>query len=210
MRTCSTCKVEKEESEFNRNNFVKCGLDAACKICKRLEKKRYKDKNREKVLEDGRKYGRKRYAENTERELERHKKWRIENPKKYKESNSKSNKQYYKRNKEKVDASNRLWKENNIERYRKRVREYKKENKEAVKKRHYEYWKRYPEKYKATRTLNNAVNQGKIVKPTSCSLCGKEGHIEGHHYDYTKPLDVIWVCRKCHGGITTMLNKKKS
>lgn len=37
--------------------------------------------------------------------------------------------------------------------------------------------------------------RGKIKK-LACA-CG-DSNSQMHHHDYTKPLDVIWVCRKCH------------
>jgi hypothetical protein len=49
--------------------------------------------------------------------------------------------------------------------------------------------------------LGNAVRGGRIVKPDSCSMCGAGGRIHGHHEDYTKPLDVVWVCPNCHAAI---------
>ncbi len=43
-----------------------------------------------------------------------------------------------------------------------------------------------------------AVQSGRIRKPPKCSKCGKVGAVEGHHADYSRPLDVIWLCRLCH------------
>jgi hypothetical protein len=46
--------------------------------------------------------------------------------------------------------------------------------------------------------VHRAVNSGKLVKPETCSICGSNGRIEAHHEDYSRPLDVIWVCCHCH------------
>jgi hypothetical protein len=51
---------------------------------------------------------------------------------------------------------------------------------------------------------NKALRLGDIVRPTTCAECGVsyEGSlvklIQGHHEDYSKPLLVDWLCRKCH------------
>ena len=58
--------------------------------------------------------------------------------------------------------------------------------------------KRNPEKMLAHAKLNDAVRYGKIVKPTVCSKCGETGRIEAHHVDYSKPLEVVWLCRIHH------------
>lgn len=55
---------------------------------------------------------------------------------------------------------------------------------------------RYPEKYKARYLLNNAIASGKVIKQP-CIDCGnKKSH--GHHEDYSKPLEVVWLCNVCH------------
>lgn len=49
--------------------------------------------------------------------------------------------------------------------------------------------------------LEYAVRSGRLDKPKCCSDCGAKGRIHGHHEDYTKPLDVIWLCAMCHAAI---------
>jgi len=34
--------------------------------------------------------------------------------------------------------------------------------------------------------------------PAACSRCGSTDKLVKHHPDYDKPLDVVWLCRKCH------------
>jgi hypothetical protein len=51
----------------------------------------------------------------------------------------------------------------------------------------------------ARRILAKAVRNGMILKPAFCGDCGKTGEvIEGHHSDYSKPLQVDWLCKECH------------
>ena len=38
---------------------------------------------------------------------------------------------------------------------------------------------------------------GKITKKP-CVVCG-ETKVDGHHPDYSKPYEIIWLCRKHHG-----------
>ncbi len=48
------------------------------------------------------------------------------------------------------------------------------------------------------RQLREAVYAGRINKPAECSSCGTGGRLDGHHRDYDKPFDVVWLCRQCH------------
>lgn len=43
-----------------------------------------------------------------------------------------------------------------------------------------------------------AIKKGLIVKPSQCERCEAEGFVESSHHDYTKPLEVEWLCRRCH------------
>lgn len=48
-------------------------------------------------------------------------------------------------------------------------------------------------------TLNYAIRSGAIKRPSKCQDCGKRCKPHGHHEDYSKPLDVEWLCPSCHG-----------
>lgn len=56
--------------------------------------------------------------------------------------------------------------------------------------------KKYPEKESARRKLSYAIKYNNIVRQP-CEVCGNK-KVEAHHYDYSKPLDVRWLCFKCH------------
>jgi hypothetical protein len=56
---------------------------------------------------------------------------------------------------------------------------------------------KYPEKNAARTAVSNAVRDGRLIK-TPCIICGNPDS-EGHHDDYSKPLDVKWLCPKHHG-----------
>jgi 5-methylcytosine-specific restriction endonuclease McrA len=77
-------------------------------------------------------------------------------------------------------------------------KEYQAKYPPAVKEAHQAWIKRNPEKRKAQIMLNNAIRDGKIEKSKCCQVCGREGRIEGHHVDYSKPLEVTWLCRQHH------------
>lgn len=55
-----------------------------------------------------------------------------------------------------------------------------------------------PHKHNARVAVYEAVKKGGITKATACEICNVNGRIEGHHMDYTKPLEVIWLCTSCH------------
>ena len=50
----------------------------------------------------------------------------------------------------------------------------------------------------ARTSFHEAIKEGKIVRSDECSSCGKKCKPDGHHDDYNKPLEVIWVCKPCH------------
>lgn len=87
------------------------------------------------------------------------------------------------------------WKERN----RKKIKSYRERNREKVKAAKLEFAKSFPEIVEAHRLVKNALYKEELTRPDKCSRCLKECKAEAHHTDYTKPLDVVWLCRSCHG-----------
>ena len=72
------------------------------------------------------------------------------------------------------------------------------EGKKAHQKANSAYRERYPMKRAAHTITRNYIRDGKLIKKCNCSVCNSDVKIEAHHDDYTKPLDVRWLCEKCH------------
>ena len=54
------------------------------------------------------------------------------------------------------------------------------------------YRKKYPERMSAYAAVKTALKSGKIKKE-KCFYC-KRKDTQAHHEDYSKKLDIIWVC----------------
>jgi hypothetical protein len=56
--------------------------------------------------------------------------------------------------------------------------------------------KNNPEKHKANQQVRHALRRG-TIKKQPCAVCGSE-KVQAHHKDYSKPLDVMWLCFPHH------------
>lgn len=87
-------------------------------------------------------------------------------------------------------ARNRQWRLANIDYVRAKGRERAAAGKAS---------KVAPHKHAAHEAVHRALKTGRLVRPASCSCCGRSGvRIEGHHDDYAKQLEVVWLCGNCH------------
>lgn len=64
-----------------------------------------------------------------------------------------------------------------------------------------------PQKARAHNAVSNAIREGRLVRPEYCESCGETGEIQAHHEDYTKQLDVNWLCVCCHSKRHKVLNE---
>ena len=72
------------------------------------------------------------------------------------------------------------------------------------------YYTENPLKAKARAKVQHAIRLGELARPTTCDKCLKEDiKTEAHHYDYSKPLEVSWYCKKCHKKVHMNLSEIK-
>lgn len=182
MKQCKTCKQFKPINDFYRKSRSRShlgdGHEARCKEC---AKTYAKSPEQRKAQNERRRDRRKTDPEWYSKQKERNKKFsQTEGGKKlHKLRNEKYRKT--KQGKESEKRSRQTYQR--TEKYKKAIKRYRAKN---------------PEKRKAQWILSNAIRSGKVIRPSMCSACNVQCVPEGHHYDYTKPLDVIWMCKRCH------------
>lgn len=54
-----------------------------------------------------------------------------------------------------------------------------------------------PEKHAAHIAMRNAIRRGELSRGP-CEVCGCLKRVEGHHDDYSRPLNVRWLCKRHH------------
>lgn len=59
-----------------------------------------------------------------------------------------------------------------------------------------------PQRERAHQLVAGAIKKGTLVRAEACERCGKRptlpDRIEASHDSYDKPLEVEWLCRRCH------------
>lgn len=87
------------------------------------------------------------------------------------------------------------------ERFKRAVYEYKRNNPMKVLESRISTCAKNPNPKNAYKVVEQALIAGVLERPSNCYGCNcsdKEHRIEAHHHDYSKPLDVIWLCTPCH------------
>lgn len=51
---------------------------------------------------------------------------------------------------------------------------------------------------RARAMLNARVRDGRIQRPSTCQRCHQPAKVNGHHTNYDREYDVLWLCRRCH------------
>jgi hypothetical protein len=87
------------------------------------------------------------------------------------------------KDRERVNAYNRRYKKANRDASSAAAQRWKVKNRAAV---------------RAHKKVEKAVREGVLLRPDRCEQCNSEGALHGHHHDYAKALEVVWLCPLCH------------
>lgn len=112
----------------------------------------------------------------------------------FKKKDNEKGKKWAKDNPEKSRARSQNWRDNNIERNRINQSKWRKDNRKKMYELEVKYRKQNPEKYKAKYTVQNR----KIPFGKECLKCGSTENLQRHHPDYSKQLEIVTLCAKCH------------
>jgi hypothetical protein len=200
MKKCLTCEELKVLTEFGKDKHKKDGLNPYCKVCIRARSAIQRKENPEYHLNYASQYRK----ENREflRKKAKETFW-IDREKRLEQS-----KRCYYRNKDEI-AKRRKIKRSSPESRKKealRQKEWRNRNKEIYGKYIRDWQKRNREKINAHAKVHTAVKNGTLKRSLYCHECKtQKGKMEGHHKDYSRPLDVIWLCRKCHASLLEVI-----
>ena len=211
-KVCRDCRLAKPLDEFVRNASGTFGRGSYCRPCQKIRRKRHYDLNRDRAVEMARRQREQLKAEPPHFEFppdmtkscrgcgrvkplnafaphdrglygryslcrpcaaERAHAWREKDVERARELHRAAERARYERDPETFHAASRRW------------------------------TLRYPERRRlvanACAAVLKAIKLGELVRPTACEQCGSTGvKIDAAHSDYTRPLDVRWLCRRCH------------
>lgn len=167
-KICTKCKVEKIYDEFGKVKKAFDGLNQQCKKCCN-ERARTCIRSPEAI------------ANSRQTSLE-----------------------WQKKNRKMLNERCKVYYLNNIDERREYLKGKQKEylktehGKEKHKEQSREFRKNNPLKISAQQKCRRAIKQGVIIRPDKCSNCEVFCKPDAHHEDYNRPLEVIWICKKCH------------
>jgi hypothetical protein len=109
---------------------------------------------------------------------------------------------------ERLSLTDIAWVERELERHRHKSRSYRDQGRAKTNPVAASRWDaRNKHKKRAHSKVNAAIRSG-ALKRLPCEVCGA-GNAQAHHDDYSKPLNVAWLCVKHHAERHIELNRMK-
>ena len=131
------------------------------------------------------------YEKNREIILLKQKNYRLNNKEKIKIKGQK----YYIKNKSKLSNINKAYYQEHKEEVCKRMREFAKNNNDFMNEKRKKHELKYPEKKRARSLAKENIE---IPENQICVMCNEKKATDRHHEDYSKPLEVKFVCHQCN------------
>ncbi len=103
---------------------------------------------------------------------------------------------YYQRTKAKHAKHSEAWRIINREWYNNYYKTWRKNNVESVKRSLLNWTNKNKHKKRAQMDVYNALRRKELFKE-NCAVCGSK-KVHAHHNDYSKPLEVLWLCPLHH------------
>ena len=192
MKTCTKCHQVKKLEDFRVQTANEDGRAYACKECMKKAKVVERPADWKKKTADISAYN---------------KAWRAENREKVKSYEKKHKRTPEKERGKYVRLMMRLHGQDWKPRVLLTEEEKLIRKKEKSRKKHISRMAR-PEsrrKEKARKSLKMALSRGKLEK-LPCFVCGSSD-VEGHHPDYDRPLDVVWLCQEHHRQVHAIMRE---
>ena len=134
MKQCTKCKLKKPPVDFGNNKTRPDGLSCWCKLCSKINSRKYYQDNKE------------------QRSLK---------AKEYYKDNKEKAKKYYKQNKEKISIREKLYRQKNKKEIAVRTKAYRQKNKEEIAKKDAIHYKKNKERINARQRAWDAANSDK-------------------------------------------------
>ncbi len=194
MLRCPACNTAKPPSEFSPGQYAKiqdCGR-GACRDCARaarIEAGRQRRPGWERKTADMKAYQREYQKSNREKLNASRRAWLMKREAESPGWQARREREKYERKKRRANPD---WRPHEPQ-----SPEEKAATRRAREKRRYcRLLQTRPERMRAKMLVKNAIARGLLIRQP-CSECG-DPKGEAHHPDYSRPLDVIWLCRKHH------------
>lgn len=212
-KICIKCAIQKDLIEFHRSKIENDGYKPICKECRRLESRKYYDKNKEKIRNKIKKYRdiNKSYIQTNKKYKENNKEFVLKLKREWSKSESgkKSKKLYYDKNKDDIKNKVRNRRLNNNDKYREfdKIRRNKQEYKKYMSNYIKKHKKLNPHIYAWRSVLNNTLKrfgtkkEEQTIKLLGYSAIQLKEHLENNfisgmtwdnwgewHIDHIKPV----------------------
>ncbi len=191
-KECTKCRETQLLDAFHRDKGKRDGRMAICKGCR----KRSRDENPSKYREQGQKS----YAKHAEKRRAEYRVWAEKNRehlRQYRQENRGRRSAYAKAYRENHQKEHDDWYAANRDTLLQKKRDRYRENPAPYIQRAARNRRENPDKTRAGALVNNAIRKGQLMR-SPCEVCGTDERVDAHHDDYTRPLDVRWLCRSHH------------